>query len=138
MTAPRLQHIQDHLVPRKCNSRAASMSLSPLTTHALNTAQGIPAARLPVSVHRLDNEEWKEMAEGVTNSDGRCPGLLTSQTFIPGIYKIKFATAKYWKSLEIASFYPYIEVVFNISDASQKYHIALLLNPFSYTTYRGS
>lgn len=47
----------------------------------------------------------------VTNSDGRCPGLLTSQTFIPGIYKIKFATAKYWQSLEIASFYPYIEVI---------------------------
>ncbi|XP_032891579.1 5-hydroxyisourate hydrolase-like isoform X2 [Amblyraja radiata] len=122
----------------KCNSWAVSMSLSPLTTHALNTAEGIPAARLPVSVHRLDNEEWKEMAKGVTNSDGRCPGLLTSQTFIPGIYKIKFATDKYWQSLERASFYPYIEVVFNISDASQKYHIALLLNPFSYTTYRGS
>ncbi|XP_067854141.1 5-hydroxyisourate hydrolase isoform X1 [Heptranchias perlo] len=74
----------------------------------------------------------------VTNSDGRCPGLLTSQTFISGIYKMKFATDEYWQSLKMASFYPYIEIVFNISDASQKYHIALLLSPFSYSTYRGS
>ncbi|XP_059849040.1 5-hydroxyisourate hydrolase [Hypanus sabinus] len=139
MTAPRLQHIQHHLVTsEKSNSWERDMSQSPLTTHALNTARGIPAARLAVTVSRLENEGWKEVARGVTNSDGRCPGLLTSQTFIPGIYKMKFATDEYWQSLKVASFYPYVEIVFNISDTSQKYHIALLLNPFSYTTYRGS
>ncbi|XP_051884570.1 5-hydroxyisourate hydrolase [Pristis pectinata] len=133
MTATRLQHIQHHLVTRKC-----SMSQSPVTTHVLNTARGVPAAHLAISVSRLENEEWREMARGVTNSDGRCSGLLTSQNFIPGVYKMKFATDEYWQSLNMTSFYPYIEIVFNISDTSQKYHIALLLNPFSYTTYRGS
>ncbi|XP_069757331.1 5-hydroxyisourate hydrolase-like isoform X3 [Narcine bancroftii] len=129
MTAPRLQHIQHHLVARKCNCQERNMSESVLTTHILNTTQGIPAARLAVCVSRLENEQWKEMARGVTNSDGRCPGLFTSQTFTPGIYKMKFATNEYWQSLKI---------VFNVSDTSQKYHIALLMNPFSYTTYRGS
>ncbi|XP_062923125.1 5-hydroxyisourate hydrolase [Mobula hypostoma] len=139
MTAPRLQHIQRHLVtPKKSNSWERDMSQSPLTTHVLNTARGIPAARLAVTVSRMENVEWREVARGVTNSDGRCPGLLTSQTFIPGIYKMKFATDEYWQSLKVTSFYPYVEIVFNISDTSQKYHIALLLNPFSYTTYRGS
>ncbi|XP_067905349.1 5-hydroxyisourate hydrolase isoform X2 [Heterodontus francisci] len=114
------------------------MAQSPLTTHILNTVQGVPAAHVAVSVFRLENKAWREIARGVTNIDGRCPGLLTSDTFVPGIYKMKFTTEEYWQSLKIASFYPYIEIVFNISDASQKYHIALLLSPFSYTTYRGS
>ncbi|XP_069757329.1 5-hydroxyisourate hydrolase-like isoform X1 [Narcine bancroftii] len=110
MTAPRLQHIQHHLVARKCNCQERNMSESVLTTHILNTTQGIPAARLAVCVSRLENEQWKEMARGVTNSDGRCPGLFTSQTFTPGIYKMKFATNEYWQSLKVTSFYPYIEL----------------------------
>ncbi|XP_072374127.1 5-hydroxyisourate hydrolase isoform X2 [Scyliorhinus torazame] len=114
------------------------MTPSPLTTHILNTAQGVPAAHVAVSVYRVEDKAWREIARGATNSDGRCPGLLTSETFVPGIYKMKFATDEYWQSLKMTSFYPYIEVVFNILDASQKYHIALLLTPFSYSTYRGS
>ncbi|XP_078066839.1 5-hydroxyisourate hydrolase isoform X2 [Mustelus asterias] len=122
----------------KANSPACGMAQSPLTTHILNTAQGVPAAHVAVSVSRVEDKSWREIARRVTNSDGRCPGLLTSETFVPGTYKMKFATEEYWQSLKMASFYPYIEVVFNISDASQKYHIALLLSPFSYSTYRGS
>ncbi|XP_048402801.1 5-hydroxyisourate hydrolase isoform X1 [Stegostoma tigrinum] len=138
MSAQRLWQIQDHLKFKKGNSSDLKMSQSPLTTHVLNTAQGIPAAHVAVSVVRLEDKGWRDIATGVTNSDGRCPGLLTSENFVPGIYKMKFAVDEYWQSLKMASFYPYIEVVFNISDACQKYHIALLLSPFSYSTYRGS
>ncbi len=31
-----------------------------------------------------------------------------------------------------------IQIVFNLKDASQHYHIPLLLSPYSYSTYRGS
>lgn len=34
----------------------AGAGSSPLTTHVLNTADGAPAARLAVSLHRLDPE----------------------------------------------------------------------------------
>ncbi len=45
-----------------------------------------------------------------TNEDGRCPGLITSDGFAPGMYKIRFETGQYWESLEQSSFYSYVEV----------------------------
>ena len=44
----------------------------------------------------------------------------------------------FFRGQEIESFYPYAEVVFEIKDPSKHYHIPLLLNPFGYSTYRGS
>lgn len=35
------------------------------------------------------------------------------------------------------SFYPYIEVVFELA-ADAHYHVPLLLSPWGYSTYRGS
>ena len=53
---------------------------------------------------------------------------------------IEFAAANVgiFRGQEIESFYPYAEVVFEIKDPSKHYHIPLLLNPFGYSTYRGS
>ncbi|KAK6198650.1 uncharacterized protein RJT21DRAFT_108803 [Scheffersomyces amazonensis] len=57
----------------------------------------------------------------------------------PGLYKIKFYTAGYFKALGSASFFPWIEIHFQIEDpADAHYHIPLLLSNHSYTTYRGS
>lgn len=44
----------------------AAEAPSPLTTHVLNTADGVPAARMPVSLHRLDSELklWNMMTVG--------------------------------------------------------------------------
>ena len=54
--------------------------------------------------------------------------------------KLKFQTDIWFlfRAQEIESFYPYAEVVFEIKDPSKHYHIPLLLNPFGYSTYRGS
>ncbi|KAF5889886.1 diphosphomevalonate decarboxylase, partial [Clarias magur] len=69
-----------------------------------------------------------------TNSDGRCPGLITREAFGPGAYKMRFETEQYWERLGETCFYPYVEIVFTITDASQKFHIPLLLSRFSYST----
>lgn len=45
-----------------------------------------------------------------TNDDGRCPGLITREAFIPGVYKMRFETGQYWNGLGEACFYPYVEV----------------------------
>ncbi|XP_048192598.1 5-hydroxyisourate hydrolase-like [Perognathus longimembris pacificus] len=73
-----------------------------------------------------------------TDPDGRCPGLLTPGQMKPGTYKLSFDTEAYWKKRGQESFYPYVEVVFNIAKETQKFHMPLLLSPWSYTTYRGS
>ncbi|ROL41319.1 5-hydroxyisourate hydrolase [Anabarilius grahami] len=112
----------------------------PLTTHVLNTGDGVPAARMALSLHRLDPRMtiWSLVTVGNTNEDGRCPGLITSDAFTPGMYKIRFETGQYWESLGQSSFYPYVEIVFTVSDADQSFHVPLLVSRYSYSTYRGS
>ncbi|XP_023139065.1 5-hydroxyisourate hydrolase-like isoform X2 [Amphiprion ocellaris] len=115
-------------------------SPSPLTTHVLNTAMGVPGSNMSLSLHRQDplTKAWNLITTGITNDDGRCPGLITTQLFTSGVYKLHFETAQYWASRGEASFYPYVEIVFTINEPGQKYHIPLLLSRFSYSTYRGS
>uniref|UniRef100_A0A667Y7F6 5-hydroxyisourate hydrolase n=1 Tax=Myripristis murdjan TaxID=586833 RepID=A0A667Y7F6_9TELE len=112
----------------------------PLTTHVLNSGDGVPAARLALSLHRLDSNLliWNLLTVGTTNEDGRCPGLISSEAFTAGMYKLRFETGAYWERLGRTSFYPYVEVVFTISEPQQRFHVPLLLSRFSYSTYRGS
>ncbi|CAJ1055919.1 5-hydroxyisourate hydrolase b [Xyrichtys novacula] len=118
----------------------AAADSSPLTTHALNTGDGVPAARLALSLHRLDSTLmiWNMLSVGTTNEDGRCPGLIGRGAFSPGMYKLRFETGSYWESLGQTSFYPYVEVVFTVADPDQRVHLPLLMSRFSYSTYRGS
>jgi len=50
---------------------------------------------------------------------------------------MNFSVGNYFKEKKIRIFYPFIEIVFEI-DSDEHYHIPLLLNPFGYSTYRGS
>lgn len=116
--------------------------MSTISTHILDTSKGSPAQNVEVVLSRWlsgqQDENWNEIAKGVTNSDGRIPDLLSKETIIePGIYKLKFDTKKYFDVTATQAFYPFVEIVFEIkSDAH--YHVPLLLNPFGYSTYRGS
>ncbi|KAM4721416.1 5-hydroxyisourate hydrolase-like isoform 1-T2 [Rhinophrynus dorsalis] len=113
---------------------------SQLTTHVLNTAQGIPAKGLTLTLSKHDSThgKWLQLSRSVTNEDGRCPGLLRGECLAAGTYQLRFDTGDYWKQMQQESFYPYVEIVFTITDSKQKYHVPLLLSPYSYTTYRGS
>ncbi|XP_071766038.2 5-hydroxyisourate hydrolase-like [Centroberyx gerrardi] len=118
----------------------AAAASCPLTTHVLNSADGVPASRLALTLHRLDSDLllWNLLTVGTTNEDGRCPGLVSRDAFSPGMYKLRFETGSYWQSRGQTSFYPYVEVVFTITDPEQRFHVPLLLSRFSYSTYRGS
>ena len=113
-----------------------------ITTHVLDTARGKPAAGVPIRLSIKTGSEdgdWKDLGETTTNSDGRAPDLLSSETKISvGIYKLTFATQTYFASMKINGFYPSVVVIFEITDSEQHHHVPLLLNPFGYSTYRGS
>ncbi|KAJ8407932.1 hypothetical protein AAFF_G00269760 [Aldrovandia affinis] len=140
MNTTRLRLIKDHLLAENQCSDMATLQGSPLTTHVLNTGEGIPGARMALSLHRLDSHlaVWNLLTTGTTNADGRCPDLINREAFIPGMYKIRFETGQYFEGLGQTSFYPYVEIVFTITDPTQKFHLPLLLSRFSYSTYRGS
>jgi len=75
-----------------------------------------------------------------TDADGRNNSLLAGdhKSEKNAIYKMTFYTREYFSSKGVDSFYPFVEVVFEIKEPDEHHHIALLLSPFSYTTYRGS
>jgi 5-hydroxyisourate hydrolase len=113
--------------------------MSQITTHILDTSIGMPASGVPVHLSKsAGTNGWDIISEGVTNDDGRIPGLVDKDTMLaPGRYKLHFDTAVYFERQKIKGFYPYVEVVFEIT-STKHHHVPLLLNPFGYSTYRGS
>lgn len=112
---------------------------SQITSHILDTSQGKPAEGITVRLQQqLNGSTWQTMAQAVTNKDGRITDLLPlERILIPGIYKMVFETAEYFRKIHLQTFYPEVEIQFSIPD-DQHYHVPLLLNPFGYSTYRGS
>ena len=108
--------------------------MSQLTTHILDTSIGQPAEGVKIELIK----EGEIIAEGITNSDGRIADLLPENKLLEiGGYKIVFHVADYFSKQNKRSFYPKIIIHFTVYDDSH-YHVPLLLNPFGYSTYRGS
>ena len=112
--------------------------MSFITTHILDTTKGRPAAGVTIALLApAEGDAWRELARGATNADGRIPDLLPAGERLPaGIYKMKFYTAGYFQ--DAAHFYPVVEICFQVAEGEAHYHVPLLLNPFGYSTYRGS
>ena len=114
-----------------------------ISTHVLDTARGRPAADVPVTLEVVESsaptEQGREVARAVTDADGRIREL-APRGAVPGAgrYRIRFDTGAYFRALGVDAFYPEVSVVFVIEDASQHYHVPLLLSPYGYSTYRGS
>ncbi|MCL4141878.1 UNVERIFIED_CONTAM: hypothetical protein GTU68_059532 [Idotea baltica] len=86
---------------------------------------------------RVDNE-WQTMAIGITNADGRIPDLLPANLCMhPADYVMSFDTKGYFEHQKITGFYPKVDIHFTTFDM-EHYHVPLLINPFGYSTYRGS
>lgn len=112
--------------------------MSSITTHVLDTSKGKPATGIKIILSRYQDEEWITLAGGSTNTDGRLTDLLEKNVIpAPGIHKLKFETQEYFDKDSIETFYPFIEIIFEIK-GGEHYHVPLLLNPFGYSTYRGS
>ena len=117
-----------------------------LTTHVLDTANGRPAAGVRVRVYAVgpdDSGARRLLREGVTNVDGRCAApLLEGDAFAAGCYEIVFGAGAYFAALGIAlpqpAFVGDVVLRFGIADATQHYHVPLLVSPWSWSTYRGS
>ena len=104
--------------------------MSLVTTHVLDTANGVPASGIAV---RLETAGTL-IAEGVTDSDGRVHDL-GPERLDAGVYRLTFDTGAY---LGPDAFFPEITVSFRILDPGAHHHVPVLLSPFSYSTYRGS
>lgn len=106
-----------------------------ISTHILDTSLGQPAANVEVELALYNNNDWQKVDYNTTNLDGRIVFNCQPQ---PGTYRLKFKIESYFSKNKIDAFFVVAPVVFKIVDVNRKYHIPLLLNPFGYSTYRGS
>lgn len=108
--------------------------MSPITTHVLDTSRGRPAQGVSVWLESGDTC----IGEGVTNADGRVTDLLPEGALEPGVYQIRFDTGGYFRAQGVKGFYPEVRIAFVVEAGEAHYHVPLLLNPYGYSTYRGS
>jgi 5-hydroxyisourate hydrolase len=110
-----------------------------ISTHILDTALGRPATGVPITLARLTDGKWSSLNEATTDSDGRCKHLLpATEALQPGTYRVHFETIAYYRQHKLDGLYPYVEIVFTVTEGEQHYHVPLLLTANGYTTYRGS
>ena len=116
-----------------------------LSTHVLDTMNGVPAAGMAVTLQRIGAAPQPETVSSfVLDADGRCPNgpLLDLHSMAAGRYRLLFEVAPYFRQRGVAlPEPPFIDTVtldFGIADAAGHYHVPLLVSPWSYSTYRGS
>jgi 5-hydroxyisourate hydrolase len=112
---------------------------SPITSHVLDTALGLPARGLAVRLDVLEaSGDWRVLETGLTDADGRVSGLLAAGQLEARTYRLSFDTGAYFRAQGRAGFYPRVDISFEVVETTAHYHVPLLLSPFGYSTYRGS
>jgi len=105
--------------------------MSTCSTHVLDAALGRPAAGVVVLLSAADGSSER----AATDQDGR---VRFESHLGPGEHRITFATGDWFAAHGRDTFFPAVTLDFTTGEDQPHYHVALLLSPYSYTTYRGS
>lgn len=108
-----------------------------ISTHILDTTRGRPASGVRVTLEARGESGWAVTGEGTTDADGRVKALMVESP-APGTYRITFQVGAYFEEQSVKAFYPEVTITFLVAEGGQHFHVPLLLNPFGFTTYRGS
>lgn len=106
--------------------------MSTASTHVLDAALGRPASAVAVALHDPAGEV---IATTRTDADGR---VAFDLDLGPGTHRLAFDTGAWFAAADRDTFYPEVSVSFAVDPEQPHFHVALLLSPFAYTTYRGS
>lgn len=110
-----------------------------LSSHILDVSTGMPASGVTVQLEKLNENTkvWAFVDKKVTDGQGRIKEFLDGRQQNRGIYKLTFFVKEYFSSKKTESFYPFVEVVFQIQD-DKHYHVPITLSAYGYSTYRGN
>lgn len=123
------------------------MSDRGLTTHVLDLAHGTPAVGVAVAVERSEGGAFEVVALARTNADGRTDEpLLDAAAFRAGTYEVTFEVGNFFADHPVDGegdadaappFFDDVTVKIQVRDDTGPVHLALLVTPWSYSTYRG-
>lgn len=110
-----------------------------LSSHILDVSKGMPAPGVTIKLEKYNEKTnvWSFVQEKVTDKSGRVPDFLPNDKSNLGIYKLTYMTSDYFKKMKEESFYPWVEVVFEITNG-EHYHVPITLSAYGYSTYRGN
>ena len=110
-----------------------------LSSHILDVSKGMPAAGVTIKLEKYipATKTWSYAEEKVTDKNGRVPDFLDGSAANNGIYKLTYYTKDYFVKNGTESFYPWVEVVFEITN-NEHYHVPITLSAYGYSTYRGN
>ncbi len=112
---------------------------NPISTHVLNTASGKPGAGVAIVLQYKAGKNWEELGRGLTDLQGRAADLYPAKKPLQaGTYRLVYETGVYFKGQGTKTFFPQVEIIFEVEKTDEHYHVPLLLSPFGYSTYRGS
>ena len=106
------------------------MAQATLSTHVLDTTNGVPAAGVEVALYRGDTLA----AKGTTGRDGRVAKL--GDDHEPGTYRLVFDVGAYFRSRQLETFFGSITLEVRLKDGHQ--HIPLLVSRYGIVSYLGS
>ncbi len=110
-----------------------------LSSHILDITAGTAVPGVQINLSKQDAQgQWQMVDSKFTDAQGRIKDFLQKgSNSNEGIYKLSYFTAPYFEKKGQKSFYPFIEVIFEIS-GEDHYHVPITLSPFGYSTYRGN
>ena len=110
-----------------------------LSSHILDIHTGKPASGVNIILSKQDTSgQWSIVEERMTDVNGRVKDFLEeTPDGHRGIYKLTYMVGPYFELQGQDSFYPFIEVVFQIKDNAH-YHVPITLSPYGYSTCRGN
>ncbi len=110
-----------------------------ITTHVLDIARGVPAAGVTVILEVRGSHDWTPVGRGTTDAGGRLTSLTDHHDVVPGTYQLTFDLGDYHRDNGVdIPFFPEAKVTFVVHDATQHYHVPLVVSPYGYSTYRGA
>lgn len=111
-----------------------------ISTHVLDVAHGAPGPGIEVVLEREASPGvWSAVGRGKTDKDGRVRDFgVPAAAWTPGSWRLTFHLAPYWQARKVEGFFPVVQVQFRVVDASEHFHVPIVVSPYGYSTYRGS
>lgn len=108
--------------------------MATLTSHTLNGTDGTHAGSIPVTLTNL--EKGSILLQAIMDDGGRLSLNIPPAEIDPAaMYELLFDTSLYWRARSLPAAVTQIALRFKMPDPDGAYHMPVIINPNSYSTW---